>query len=182
MRRRSLVITLAGLIAIALGSGFALASSHGGSTVRVAIWQSTSDPSQIHLSTQVEGSAWQTDDTPLTLSAKGSGAYVRSEIVEIAVPAPADYVPQSVGATATANMVGPDGASMGTVTIEQGPRSVILRATVSGLTEGWHGFHIHQTGSCSPDFKAAGSHLNLAGRGHGELSPDGTHTGDLPNI
>ena len=71
---------------------------------------------------------------------------------------------------------------MGTVTIEQGPRGLIIQANVHGLSEGGHGFHIHETGACEPDFTAAGGHLNLEGRSHGERAAEGTHTGDLPNL
>lgn len=50
------------------------------------------------------------------------------------------------------------------------------------LAPGEHGFHIHETGSCEPDFSAAGDHFNPDGRGHGFASEEGPHAGDLPNI
>lgn len=91
---------------------------------------------------------------------------------------PADVV----GRTATAVLRGPDGSAMGTVMLEQGPRGVLIRARASGLSEGAHGFHIHETGACEPDFSAAGGHFNPAGIGHGLLHEGGHHEGDLPNI
>ena len=50
------------------------------------------------------------------------------------------------------------------------------------LQTGEHGFHVHETGSCTPDFEAAGAHLNPDGSSHGLLSADGPHAGDLPNL
>lgn len=84
--------------------------------------------------------------------------------------------------TATATLAGPDGAAMGTVTLTQGPGGVLVSADVSGLAPGLHGFHIHEKGTCSPDFGAAGGHYNPAGKGHGVLDAGGHHAGDLPNI
>ena len=183
---RHLAIALAGLGALALVGGFAIADQPGGESgtaVQVAVWQGASDPSRIYLSTRAGEDGWETTNTPLHLSAKGdSGRYLRSEIVSIEAPAPSAYEPASVGATATARMKGADGAAMGTVTIEQGPHGLIIQADMHGLSEGGHGFHIHETGACEPDFKAAGGHLDLTGRSHGARADEGSHTGDLPNI
>ena len=90
--------------------------------------------------------------------------------------------PAAVGLTATATLSSPDGESMGEVTFTQGPRGVLIQARVSGLDAGAHGFHIHQTGSCEPDFGAAGGHFNPTGLGHGPLHEGGHHAGDLPNL
>ena len=90
--------------------------------------------------------------------------------------------PDVVGATATAEMRGPDGDSMGTVTIIQGPRGLLIQARLTGVPEGWHGFHIHETGSCDPDFSAAGGHYDPTGIGHGVLHEGGHHPGDTVNI
>ena len=44
-------------------------------------------------------------------------------------------------------------------------------ASVSGLTPGKHGFHLHEKGDCSaPDAMSAGGHYNPLGAPHG--SPD----------
>ncbi len=180
--RKKLIILLCAVAALASVGGFAIASQSDGGSVQIAVWQSASEPSQLHLSTRVEGGEWHTG-APLNLEKKGeSGRYLRSEIVSVEAPAPSPYKPVAVGATATARMKGADGADMGTVTIEQGPRGLIIQANVHGLSEGGHGFHIHENGACEPDFTAAGGHLNLEGRSHGERAVGGTHTGDLPNI
>ena len=88
----------------------------------------------------------------------------------------------AVGETATAAMRGSDGAEMGTVSMTQGPRGVLVSANVIGLSEGWHGFHVHGVGSCGPDFGAAGGHFAPNDKGHGFMREDGGHPGDMPNI
>ena len=88
----------------------------------------------------------------------------------------------NIGTTASAEIEGPQGEAMGTVTLTQGRRGVLVSADLNGLTPGSHGFHIHETGSCSPDFSAAGDHFAPEGIAHGYLNQDGHHAGDLPNI
>lgn len=84
--------------------------------------------------------------------------------------------------TAQADMAGPDGADMGRVEITQGPRGILFHAEVSGLKEGWHGFHVHKKGSCEDGFEAAKGHYAPDGNKHGLMNEDGSHAGDLPNI
>jgi len=74
------------------------------------------------------------------------------------------------------------GESAGTVTFEQVLHGVAISARLENLTEGAHGFHIHETGACSPDFGAAGGHYDTLGANHGFDSSGGYHVGDLPNI
>ena len=75
---------------------------------------------------------------------------------------------------AAADLVGPTGASLGTVLIE-GDGQVTVRAKVGGLEPGFHGFHVHEVGACAgPSFASAGGHLNPAGGRHPE------HAGDMP--
>ncbi len=90
--------------------------------------------------------------------------------------------PSGVGERASASMVGPDGAAMGTVVLTQGVDGVLVAADVSGLSPGPHGFHIHTVGACTPDFGAAGDHFAAEGREHGYMNEEGWHSGDLPNI
>ncbi len=71
---------------------------------------------------------------------------------------------------------------MGLVTLTQGSRGVLVSADLTGLTPGAHGFHIHETGSCEPDFSAAGDHFAPEGMEHGYFNQDGHHAGDMPNI
>ena len=83
---------------------------------------------------------------------------------------------------ATAMMAGPDSTALGTVTLTQGPHGVLIAADLTGLPPGGHGFHIHEVGTCSPTFAAAGGHYNPGGKGHGFLHEGGFHAGDTPNI
>lgn len=83
---------------------------------------------------------------------------------------------------AQANMTGSDGKPVGKVTLTQTPHGVLLKAELSGLPAGGHGFHIHENGTCAPDFAAAGGHYNPAGKGHGLTQESGMHGGDMPNI
>jgi len=87
---------------------------------------------------------------------------------------------QSPGATA--DMTDADGNAVGTVTFTESDQGVLIRAELEGLPEGWHGFHLHEAGSCSPDFSAAGDHFNPEGAGHGLLAGGDHHAGDLSNI
>ncbi|MDE2837162.1 MAG: superoxide dismutase family protein [Chloroflexota bacterium] len=94
-----------------------------------------------------------------------------------------------VGLTAEAALESPSGGSMGTVTFRQASSGVLIMADVKGLAPGGHAFIIHETGSCSPDFGAAGDHFNPTDAEHGLVHPawrgggsEGGHSGDLPNI
>jgi Cu-Zn family superoxide dismutase len=75
-----------------------------------------------------------------------------------------------------------DGTPAGTVTFEETPDGLLIQARLENLPEGAHGFHIHETGACSPDFGAAGGHYAPAGTEHGYRNESGFHAGDLPNI
>ncbi len=83
---------------------------------------------------------------------------------------------------ANANLVGKDGKSVGTVTLTETWHGVLIKAELNGLPPGGHGFHIHENGSCAPDFAAAGGHFNPDGKGHGVTQQNGMHAGDMPNI
>ncbi|WP_282605037.1 superoxide dismutase family protein [Pelagibius sp. Alg239-R121] len=82
---------------------------------------------------------------------------------------------------AIARMKSPEGTEMGTVILTQMSDALLLRVEISGLTPGAHGFHIHETGACDPDFEAAGGHFDADGQGHG-YTGQGAHSGDLPNL
>ena len=85
-------------------------------------------------------------------------------------------------AAATADMMDTNGNSIGQITLIQTPKGVLVKAELRDLTPGGHGFHVHEKGSCSPDFKAAGGHFNPTGSGHGLNHSSGSHAGDMPNI
>ncbi len=60
---------------------------------------------------------------------------------------------------------------------------VLVEAKMEGLSEGKHGFHIHEFGDCNcADGKCTGGHFNPAGTKHGAPDSEERHAGDLGNI
>ena len=69
------------------------------------------------------------------------------------------------------------GALVGVVELLRGPGRTLVFAELQGLSPGFHGFHVHQTGNCTaPDFASAGGHHNPGGTTHGG------HAGDMPVV
>jgi superoxide dismutase, Cu-Zn family len=66
------------------------------------------------------------------------------------------------------------GQRVGVVRLTQSPRGVRVRVEVQGLAAGFHGFHVHAGGECSPPFTSALGHFNPAGTGHP------AHAADMP--
>ena len=107
----------------------------------------------------------------------------------VLVVRPGEAAERTVGLTAEAALESPDGDAMGTVTFRQVATGVLVMAQVEGLAPGGHAFIIHEVGSCTPDFSAAGDHFNPEDTEHGFIHPtwkrgEATrgHGGDLPNI
>jgi Cu-Zn family superoxide dismutase len=92
------------------------------------------------------------------------------------------HQPSSETAKTQVAVMTADGQEAGTVTFEQTRHGVTITARLRNLSEGPHGFHIHETGACEPDFQAAGGHYNPLDAAHGFDSEGGYHVGDLPNI
>jgi superoxide dismutase, Cu-Zn family len=77
-----------------------------------------------------------------------------------------------------------NGVNLGTVLLQPIGGKLAVGGRLSGLTQGFHGFHIHAVGICDPratdpsgatvPFFTAGGHLNPGGATHGH------HAGDLP--
>lgn len=73
--------------------------------------------------------------------------------------------------------------AQGTVEFTQEAGGVRVIANLTGLTEGDHGFHIHEKGDCSAaDGTSAGGHFNPEGKAHGAPDAAERHVGDLGNI
>lgn len=89
-------------------------------------------------------------------------------------------------ADATSGFINTAAEPTGSVAIAESPAGgILMRVDLKGLTEGWHGIHLHQTGDCSDHaegFKASGGHFNPDNREHGLLNPNGPEAADLPNI
>ena len=81
-----------------------------------------------------------------------------------------------------AEMRNVEGETVGTVVMQQGSGGFLVSVMLKGIEPGPHGIHIHSVGTCMPDFKASGGHINVDNRQHGLLNPDGPDNGDLPNI
>lgn len=89
---------------------------------------------------------------------------------------------------AKANLINGAGQSVGVVQFLQQGEVVLVKVEVSGLSGGFHGFHVHKYGSCDPDpltsahpdtgkkgvFLSAGGHFNPTGETHKD------HAGDMP--
>lgn len=83
---------------------------------------------------------------------------------------------------AGAEILNAEGAVVGKATFEQAPTGVLMSVEVAGMPPGAHGIHLHGTGACAPDFKAAKGHINPDKVKHGLRNPEGPDNGDLPNL
>ncbi|MEQ8899360.1 MAG: superoxide dismutase family protein [Roseovarius sp.] len=87
-------------------------------------------------------------------------------------------------ATQEVTFLSPEGEETGTATLTGTPNGLLIELNLQNLpAESWHGFHIHEEGTCDPEdgFKSAGGHYNAGDTKHGFLLEDGPHTGDMPN-
>jgi Cu-Zn family superoxide dismutase len=84
-------------------------------------------------------------------------------------------------AAAVAELKDPQGARVGAATLVQYAHGVVGHVEIEGMEPGWHAFHVHETGSCSPDFQAAGGHFDPLGQDHG-LDEGPRHAGDVGNF
>ncbi|MDD7971090.1 superoxide dismutase family protein [Roseinatronobacter alkalisoli] len=99
--------------------------------------------------------------------------------VILAAPAAAQ-----TGETATASFIDQDGQETGNATLTQTNAGVLIELEVADLPpESWIAFHIHEEGVCDADHdhEGAGGHFSPSESGHGFLSGDGPHEGDMPN-
>ena len=72
-------------------------------------------------------------------------------------------------------------AVKGSILLIQAPgTATLIKGTITGLTPGEHGFHIHEFGDMSDGCKSMGGHYNPDGVDHGSI--DEGHVGDLGNI
>lgn len=71
----------------------------------------------------------------------------------------------------------------GTVTFIEQPDGVMVVVDIANLSEGKHGFHVHEFGDCSaPDGTSAGGHFNPTGHDHAGPDAEERHVGDMGNI
>lgn len=84
--------------------------------------------------------------------------------------------------TAKATFKNAEGTTVGTATLTESPRGVIVSLSVKGLPPGEHAFHVHAVGKCEPPFDSAGGHFNPESHKHGLMAKEGAHAGDMPNL
>lgn len=90
--------------------------------------------------------------------------------------------PDVKSAVAEVHPVGDSGVT-GTVYYDVVDGGVEVRAEISGLEPGKHGFHIHQYGDCTAeDGTSAGGHFNPAEHQHSGPEDVMRHMGDMGNI
>jgi len=90
----------------------------------------------------------------------------------------------AAGKHATATLAPTAGNNVqGTVELTETAAGLEIKAHLTGLTPGDHGFHIHAKGDCSaPDGTSAGGHFNPGNHQHGAPDAADHHEGDLGNI
>ena len=70
----------------------------------------------------------------------------------------------------------------GKIYVKETSIGVTIEYEVKGLSDGLHGFHIHEYGDLSDGCKSACSHFNPFNKKHGGLHSKERHAGDLGNI
>ena len=70
----------------------------------------------------------------------------------------------------------------GIVVFTQTAKGVKVDYDISGLSDGKHGFHIHECGDLTDGCKSACAHFNPYNKKHGDIDSDEHHAGDLGNI
>jgi superoxide dismutase, Cu-Zn family len=81
---------------------------------------------------------------------------------------------------ARAKLLNADGHRVGTVWFQEDDGIVGVRVKVNGLLPGFHGFHVHETGICTPpSFTSAGFHFHPNESGGGG-TPHPSEAGDMP--
>lgn len=76
-----------------------------------------------------------------------------------------------------------DGTVTGVAHFWQVPgRQTSIHISITGLSAGKHGLHIHEFGNLSDGCNTAGAHFNPMGLNHGAPDSQVRHVGDLGNI
>ena len=75
-----------------------------------------------------------------------------------------------------------DNGVTGVVTFTESSKMLHIDYDIKGLTDGEHGFHIHQYGDLTDGCDSACAHFNPDNQVHGGLDSEVRHLGDLGNI
>lgn len=104
-----------------------------------------------------------------------------------AMPIENEALPLENGAmtaeAATASLQTADGTAAGSAIATVTDTGLSVVVSVTGMTPGQHGVHVHMTGKCeAPAFTTAGGHWNPGTTKHGLENSEGAHAGDMPNL
>jgi len=83
---------------------------------------------------------------------------------------------------AVAVMAPNDNGVTGVVHFEDTGNGVKIKYNITGLSDGEHGFHIHEYGDLTDGCQSACAHFNPFNKTHGGLDSEERHEGDLGNI
>ncbi|MCM2675531.1 superoxide dismutase family protein [Alkalicoccobacillus plakortidis] len=91
-------------------------------------------------------------------------------------------VPESVDAEARAELMNDEGNSVGVASFILSPDGkLFIEASVSGMEQGFHGFHIHEAPSCEHDH-SDGAFTSAEGHYNPDDADHGAHAGDMPPL
>ncbi len=130
-----------------------------------------------------------TEEITATISLTETGGLTETE--SMTSPAPVTGTDSTTDTatsirTATATLVNVSGDEIGAVDFTEVNDSIVEIAVTldedHGLGSGMRGIHIHEVGTCTPDFSAAGGHFNPTDAQHGMSNPAGPYAGDLPSL
>uniref|UniRef100_I3VPJ9 Superoxide dismutase [Cu-Zn] n=1 Tax=Cherax quadricarinatus TaxID=27406 RepID=I3VPJ9_CHEQU len=88
----------------------------------------------------------------------------------------------STGPDAVVDLVPGSNQVSGRLELYSNYGEITIVGAVSGLTEGLHGFHVHEKGDLGDGCKAAGGHFNPFNKNHGAPYDLERHAGDLGNV
>jgi|LNFM01.2.fsa_nt_gb Cu-Zn family superoxide dismutase len=75
------------------------------------------------------------------------------------------------------------GGIVGTLVFRETSEGLAVDGSITGLTPGAHGFHVHDVGECAaPTFESAGPHFDPTKAPHAGPTAASHHLGDLGNI
>lgn len=83
--------------------------------------------------------------------------------------------------TTTVYAISPDGLgeSLGTLTMHDNVRGLVIVPNLKNLAPGQHGFHLHENANCSPGLKDDKMVAGLGAGGHFDPDQTGTHEGPM---
>lgn len=106
---------------------------------------------------------------------------VVSALALLAMAACAHKPPPPAARTTLAPTAG--STAQGTVFFQQlEGGSVLVKANLTGVPAGTHGFHVHERGACGDNGAAAGGHFNPNGSPHAGPEHPIRHAGDFGNV